>query len=309
MWNICVCLALLLPALAACNFTVQETPLDEGGLQTAAAQTIAADQKQQTIDAMQALLTAQALTLQAPSATPVPTDTQAPSDTPAPTDTQPAPVVPPTQEAPPPPQPIMLTADIETRCREGDNPAFKTISFIRAGQQAEVLGKNPAVSWWLIRDPQGTFGNCWVWGETTRLLGDANQVPVIQPPPLPTPVSNVSFSSVFANIHNCGGVAMAVFLVGNNGTVPFQSSSITIWDLTADEGLAGPENSNAPFIGNPGGCPPGNPVLPPGANAYVAKGMGFLPPAGTLGQGIIVLCTLPNLGGQCAEVRPTFTFP
>lgn len=300
---------LILPMLGACNFTVQQPTEDPNFVVTAAAATIAANSQQQTIDAMQVLLTSQAETLQAPTNTPTPTEPappptlEVPTETPVPTLTE---VLP--SPTPEPPQVIMLTADIDTRCRQGPSTAFNTISFITVGQQAEVIGRNPERTWWLIRDPQGKFGNCWVWGETTRVLGDPSGVPILEPPPTPTSAS-ASFTASFANIHNCGGVAMATFRVVNNGTLEFRSSQITVRDLTNNVILAGPEMSNEPFQTSANGCLPAFKTLPAGSSAWVMKGMGILPPSGTRGRGIIVLCTLANLGGQCLEQRVNFNFP
>lgn len=294
---------------SACNFSPPEETSVPGEIETAAAATIASSLQQQTIEALEGLLTAQALTLQAPTVTLAPTQpfTETPT-TPPPTLTQIPTSIPPTSP-PPSPQPLMVTANVETRCRQGPSTAFPTISYILVGQQAEVIGRNPEDTWWLIRDPQNKFGNCWVWGETTQLLGDESKVPVVQPPPLPTPVTQVNFEASYANIHICGGVATVIFQVRNTGTVEFRSSNITIRDVTNDVGLAGPESSNNPFMPNQNSCPPGFSELPDGSTAFVGKGMGILPPSGTKGRGIIVLCTLPNLGGQCLEKRANFTFP
>ncbi len=292
-----------------CNFSPPKDTSIPGEIETAAAATIASNLQQQTIQALEGQLTAQALTLQAPTATQTATQIQAPTVTNAPPSPElPAITAPPTLP-PPSPQPLMIKADVETRCRQGPSTAFPTISYILVGQEAEVIGRNPEDTWWLIRDPQGKFGNCWVWGETTTLIGDKNRVPIVQPPPLPTPVAQVNFETAYANIHICGGVGTAVFLVRNTGTVEFQSSNITIRDVTNDLGLAGPESSNNPFLANESSCPPGFSKLQPGSAGFVSKGMGLLPPSGTKGRGIIVLCTQPNLGGQCLEKRATFTFP
>jgi hypothetical protein len=295
--------------LGACNFTPRtETPVP-GLIETSAAQTIEVNMQQVTIDALQAQLTAQSLTLQAPAPTLAPTQTTQPTDTSVPpTAAVPATVPPPTLP-PPTPAPPMLTASVDTRCRQGPSTNFPVVSYILVGQQAEVIGRNPEHTWWLIRDPQGTFGNCWVWGDTTQLIGDERLVPDVQPPPEPTQPSSVSFQTNYSNIHVCGGVATVVFLVGNTGSVAFQSSSITIRDVTHDVGLAGPESSNTPFMPNQNSCPPGFSSLPPGSSGYVAKGMGILPASGTKGRGIIVLCTKPSLGGQCLEQHANFTFP
>lgn len=305
---------LLAIALSACNFSPAGPAKDQDAVLTAAAATIAAESQQQTIQALQAQETSQELTRQAPSATPEPTDTPLPptepptlpppSITPPPPATQP--VEPPT---PQPPAALMLTANVETRCRQGPSQAFNTISFIRVGQQAEIIGRNPENTWWLIRDPQGKFGNCWVWGETTQPLGDASGVPVVQPPPLPTQPVTVNFSLSFVDFHICGGVAMATFRVSNTGTVALFSSNITIWDVTNNVGLAGPEASNNPFLVSASDCPPGFSSLPPGSSGFVTKGMGMLPAPGTKGRGIVVLCTQNNLNGQCLEQRVNFKFP
>lgn len=307
-------LLLLAIALSACNFSPPGAIKDPNAILTAAAATIAAEGQQQTIEALQAQETSQELTRQAPSATPEPTDTPLPPTEP-PTLPPPSitPLQPPTQPAEPPtPQPttaLMLTANVETRCRQGPSTAFNTISFIMAGQQAELIGKNPENTWWLIRDPQGKFGNCWVWGETTMPLGDASGVPVVEPPPIPTQPVTVNFSLAFVNFNLCGGVATAVFRATNTGTVALFSSNITIWDVTHDVGLAGPEASNNPFLTSASACPPGFSSLPPGASGFVTKGMGMLPASGTKGRGIVVLCTQNNLNGQCVEQRVNFKFP
>jgi len=303
---------LLFPLLNACNFVPAKETSDPNAIITYAAQTIAVNQQQGTIDAMQIQLTSQFMTMQAPTVTMPPTEeplapTEMPSATiPPPVDT----LAPPTPfpPSPTPPAPI-LTANIETRCRQGPNPAFAVVSFILVGQKADVIGKNPENTWWLIHDPQGKFGNCWVWGETTQLLGDIQTVPVVEPPPLPTNQPMANFNASFANFHICGGVGVATFAIGNTGTLEFRSSNITIWDVTNNVGLAGPESSNNPFLTSAFACLPGFTTLPAGATAFVAKGMGFLPSSGTRGRGIIVLCTLPNLGGQCLEQRANFTFP
>ncbi len=44
-------------------------------------------------------------------------------------------------------------------------------------------------------------------------------------------------------------------------------------------------------------------------HAFIAKGIGAPPPAGTKLRGIIVLCTAPNQGGQCVEMKVDFILP
>jgi hypothetical protein len=300
---------------SACNPIPPTETISPGLIETAAAQTIAVDMQQRTIEALQVLLTAQALTLSAPTATLAPTSTPLPTNTLAPTATSLPPTQVPTNApptvVPPPPTPNVpvLIANVDTRCRRGPSTSFEILSYILVGQQAEVLGRNPELTWWLIRDPRGQYGSCWVWGETTQLLGNVNRIPIVEPPAPPTPENELAYGLTYSNIHICGGIAVVVFKVNNTGTATFQSSSITIMDITHDVGLSGPESSNSPFMNRSNSCPAGHASLLPGETAYLGKGMGMLPSSGTRGRGIILLCTKPDLGGMCLENRTTFIFP
>ena len=300
---------ILMAGLSGCNFTPPTETPDPGFVNTAAAETIQVSLQQRTIEALEQQLTSQAQTIQAPTLPPAATEAPISTDTPVLPSATLMPTLPLATLPPPTLQAPMLTADVDTRCRQGPSTTFATLSYILVGQQAEVLGRNPERTWWLIRDPRGQYGNCWAWGETTRLLGDERLVPIIQSPPTPTTLAQVNFNAAYANIHNCGGVATVVFQVSNTGTIGFQSSSITIRDMTNNVGLAGPESSNVPFMSNQNACPPGFANLPGGATGFVAKGMGLLPPSGTKGRGIIVLCTKPDLAGECLEMKANFTFP
>ena len=302
--------------LGACNFTPKETEDRNVAVLTSAAQTIEANNVQLTIQAQQALLTSQAQTLAAPMAQ-LPEQTEPPAQTePPPVQTEAPPVQtepPPMQtEAPPPPPPLppalpKIGANVDTKCRTGPSPDYPVVSFILVGQQSVVLGANPEHTWWLIEDPKKPGSKCWVWGSTTQIVGDPAVVPAVEPPP---PASGPpSFQAEFTNIHDCGGVATATFRVYNSGGVPFQSTSILIKDVVTDQGIAGPETSNTPFMEYLGGCPPGYPGLEPNNYAFIAKGIGAPPPAGTKLRGIIVLCTAPNQSGQCVEMKVNFVFP
>jgi hypothetical protein len=293
-------------SLTACNFTPKVTEDRNIALLTSAAQTVGANSMQLTISAQQVLLTSQAQTLAAPPAQ-LPTETQPPLQTELPPAQTEPPLI--TTVAPLPPQLLKISANVETNCRTGPSPQFPAVSYLLVGQQSVVLGANPEHTWWLIEDPKKPGTKCWVWGTTTQVLGDPAAAPVIEPPPPPAASGPPGFQAEFTNIHDCGGVSTATFRVYNSGGVPFQSSSILIKDVATDQGIAGPETSNAPFMESLGGCPPGQAGLELNHYAFIAKGIGAPPPAGTKLRGIIVLCTAPNQSGQCVEMKVTFIFP
>jgi len=306
--------------LGACNFTPSTEDRNVAVL-TLAAQTIDTNSMQLTMMAQQALLTSQAQTLAAPPPT-QPVQTQSPVQTeppvvqtqppvqtePPPAPTEPPPTLIPTV-APLPPQLPKIFANVESNCRTGPSPQYPAVSYLLVGQQSVVLGTIPDHSWWLIENPKKPGTRCWVWGSTTRIEGDTTAVPLVEPSPPPVASGPPSFQAVFTNFHDCGGVATATFRVNNTGGVPFLSSSILIKNAMTDQGIAGPEVSNTPFMEYLNGCPPGRQSLEPNAFAFIAKGIGAMPPAGTKGRAIIVLCTAPNQSGQCVETKVTFVFP
>jgi hypothetical protein len=282
---------------------------------------MAVNQQMATIAILQAQLTAQAMTLQAPtnvppSSTVLPdtptsvTSTFAPTWTPLPTYTPlPTFTLLPTATQP---QVPMLTARIETRCRQGPSTAWDVLSYLLVGQQAEILGINPEHTWWLIRDPVNRYLSCWVWGETTYPINNASMVPVVQPPPPPTLPSTASFSLSYSNLHICFGAMMATFHVSNTGTLSFASSQITIRDLTNNVDLGRREPINDPFLGGSSACGTGFSPLEEGGSAYVLGWVGvseIVGLSGGRGRGILLLCTRPDLGGQCVEQKANFTFP
>jgi len=306
-------ICLLVLALNGCNFTATEEDNSGDTIGTAAAQTIQANNLQLTLNAQSALLTAQAQTLQAPAELqPEQTEAPMPQETEAPPAEQP-PDEPPAQEPPPeqPPaaEPPHIAADVDTNCREGPSPDFPRITYLPVGQEWPVLGQNPDHTWWLVENPAKPGQPCWVWGETTHVVGDPGAIEVVEPPPPPVVEAPPNFDAAFANIHPCGGVATAFFWVGVSSPHTFHSSTLTIRNLDADQTISGPETSNAPFVGNDASCPPGMPELGMGGAAYVYKGMGIVPPSGTRGRAIIVLCTEPNQGGLCVEKKVNFNFP
>jgi hypothetical protein len=309
-----VALALCLAALAsACNFTPKSNEDRNVAVLTSAAQTIDTNSMQLTMMAQSVLLTSQAQTLAAPlptqPAATQPVETQPPAQTePPPAQTEPPATLAPTG-APLPPQLPKISANVETNCRAGPSPQYPSVSVLMVGQQSVVLGANPEHTWWQIENPRKPGTKCWVWGSTTVVAGDASSVPVVEPPPLPVANGPPSFQAEFTNIHDCGGVATATFRVFNSGGAAFLSSSILVKDVATDQGIAGPETSNAPFMVSLGGCPPGQPRLEPNNYAFIAKGIGALPPSGTKARAIIALCTGPNQSVQCVETKVTFVFP
>ncbi len=113
-----------------------------------------------------ATVTAQALTLQAPTATAGP-PTETPTITPTGTPTVP-----------------QVTVSAATNCRTGPSTAFDLLYTQQPGQTSEVIGKNTATNYWIIKYPGGT---CWLWGQYATVSGDISGLTEYALPATPTP--------------------------------------------------------------------------------------------------------------------------
>lgn len=309
LFSLMLILALL---LSACHLPGQAgATADPNAVNTAAAGTLQAIGLQATVKAQEALLTAYVLTEQAP---PPPTENvpqgQPGETTPTWTSLPPLPptdtpyIAPPPATTEAPPGPPVITSSIDTNCRTGPSSAYPRVGYLLVGQASTVHGRNSDSSWWYIENPKSPGTYCWVWGDTTTVVGSTAQLVVITPPPLP----KAAFTASFANLHDCG-VGTLAFYVKNTGGLALYSSSITIKDLSTNTFISGPETSNSPFVGSSGACGAGNTPLNPGESAYVLKGLGFGLPSGTKTRALITLCTQPNQGGDCLEVKVNFDFP
>lgn len=280
--------------LSACNFKAEkEESTSEGDTDaTAAAQTIAAQSAQLTQQAAQ--LTQQAGGVQPATEPPQP----APQETES---SQQPPQEPPQEPPPPPPGVVTILAHMDTNCREGPSPDYPRLGALLKGEGSIVHATNPPRSWWFIENPRVPGQLCWVWGETTEVIGDIDALEVIEPPPPPEPgPPGPSFQAFFANIHPCGGMPTATFEVANDGAVEFRSMGLTIEDRQTGIPMFGPDISNAPFMGSDGECPPGGQSLGPGAVGFVGGVLPMLPGV-TEARAIIMLCSEPGASGECVD--------
>jgi len=81
-----------------------------------------------------------------------------------------------------------LTATSTTYIYAGPSTAYPRVGLLQAGLSAEIIGTNSEKSWWAIKFPEGPNGVGWVPNDLVATTNIAN-VPVLQPPPLPTPTT------------------------------------------------------------------------------------------------------------------------
>lgn len=80
----------------------------------------------------------------------------------------------------------MVSVSVDTNCRTGPGKVYDYIGALLAGEKAEVVGKDAAETYWVIKNPDAS-GNCWLWGYYATVSGNTDNLQVYAAPPTPTP--------------------------------------------------------------------------------------------------------------------------
>ncbi len=79
-----------------------------------------------------------------------------------------------------------VTALVDTEIRSGPGTVYDRIGVLEKDQNAEAIGRSPDGSWWTIKVAAVSGGQGWVAANTVE-AGNTDNLPVIEPPPTPTP--------------------------------------------------------------------------------------------------------------------------
>lgn len=92
-----------------------------------------------------------------------------------------------------------VTVSQNTNCRTGPGVQFNLVASLLIGEIAEVVGKNTATNYWIIKTPGEPSSTCWLWGEYATVSGNVAALPEIPAPPTPTPAPPAAVSDLTAN--------------------------------------------------------------------------------------------------------------
>jgi hypothetical protein len=207
----------------------------------------------QDLNAIIAATVDAAKTLTALVSTPVPQESPIPTETPTfaiPSTETPTPMVPSTAT----PAAPMISVSVATNCRSGPGKIYDYLGALLVGQTVEIYAREVTGNYWYIRNPEATEEEyCWIWGNYATIAGDVSVLPVYTPPPTPTatltsvasitptititrpPPSGASFVVSYNNLDTCSGAWHVDLKVRNNGTISYESWSVTIKDLANNE--------------------------------------------------------------------------
>lgn len=175
-------------------------------------------------------ITAQAQALQALTQTALaPTSTLEPTLTPPPAFTA-------------TPSRVVVMASADTNCRSGPGEAYEVIGALKAGLQAEVVGKNLAANYWIVKNPNNPAETCWLWGQYVTVIGDAASVQEVAAPPtaIPPAATSLVIDRVVVRFDSSSGGVLAYLDVyfydaeGDANLVDFQLISTSV-EITTKE--------------------------------------------------------------------------
>ena len=238
-------LILLLVSLTACNLPINQSADIPTGTSTPIAQLLI--QKSPTPD-LPLTITAQARLLEsstpdlALTITALAAELNSPTPNPASTDTGQAltreatssltavfetgiPESIQTQESTPTPSTTTVTVSQNTNCRKGPGTQYDVNDALLTGQTAEVVGKNSASNYWIIKVPGNPSKTCWLWGQYATVSGNIGALAEVTPPPTPIPLppaapSNLSENNTCVINPNPGG-----FTYITSGTITWKDNS------------------------------------------------------------------------------------
>jgi hypothetical protein len=75
---------------------------------------------------------------------------------------------------------VTLTIDQNSNCREGPSQNFKVVTAFVPGTKLDILGKDSANNFWLVKIPNSEE-TCWVWGQYATPSGDVDAVEEVTP--------------------------------------------------------------------------------------------------------------------------------
>ncbi len=215
-WLIALSLLFSVMLLIGCSPQIEELPLAE--LQLTAEYIV---QKTESV-----LPTVPPLKTPTPyTVTPLRTATSTPTLTPTATPTA---SMTPTQVAQ-----VYMTGD--TNCREGPSTHYGFVTLLKAGQTAEVVGKDKTGSYWVVKNPEGE-GTCWIWGAYATASGPLNLIRAQNAPPtrtltrVPTSTSQLYASIYYYKMTTCDGSDALVIRIYNYSRRPFISWRAQIFE-------------------------------------------------------------------------------
>ena len=79
---------------------------------------------------------------------------------------------------------LVLAAPLNqpVNCRFGPSTAYAVVGGLEMGGQAEIIGKNIDVTWWVVKNPDDPSTTCWLAASLVETVGNIDALPVVNVP-------------------------------------------------------------------------------------------------------------------------------
>jgi uncharacterized protein YgiM (DUF1202 family) len=124
----------------------------------------------------------------------------------------------------------MVSVSVATNCRSGPGNQFPILEVLAVGQSAQLVEQNTQIGYWIIQLASGS-GTCWLWNQYATATGNTSGLPLVSPPPTPTPAG--SFKVTYSSYQTCSSGYGIKFLISNDGGLTWESNQVTATDANA----------------------------------------------------------------------------
>lgn len=117
-----------------------------------------------------------------------------------------------------------------TNCRTGPGTEYDLVYIFMVGDEAEIIARSSVPNYVIIKVPDGSGRNCWLWMQYGEQSGDTSGLPQQTPPPTPTPEATATpalgFTLTHAALENCLGKVSVFIGINNTGSLKIESRSL-----------------------------------------------------------------------------------
>lgn len=185
-----------------------------------------------------------------------------------------------------------MSVSAPTNCRNGPGKSYGVEGTLKVGETAEVYGRDPTSEYLYIRNPDPGVEFCWVWGEYATISSSLFALPVLMPPPTPSPTLTEtpvpSFDMEFIGYIKCAGWRIKIQIT-NTSSQPFKSAKIVVKDEVTEVELT----ADLEDFTELNGCLPTatNETIKPGETFLISSPQFDTSPSGHQFRAFITLCT------------------
>jgi len=121
-------------------------------------------------------------------------------------------------------------------CRYGPSTAYAVVGALELGGQAEIVGKNIDVSWWVVKNPSDPSTYCWLAANVIDAVGNLESLPVVDAPSVQVSSIQIRIDPPSLNI-SCNSFPQYV-TVNTDITVNGPATALFRWETSEGETIS-----------------------------------------------------------------------